>query len=124
MTEGQEKALSTKGLSGECRENAPELSADELLARLVQKSPKAEVTLAGVPVTCILDTGAETSLVSHSFYKDHLADKMSGIRPLGTYLQVYGVSRLELPIEGCIEVPLRVHNLTVDAHFLGSAGFQ
>ena len=65
--EGQEKALYTKVLPGECRENAPEMSADELLA---QKSPKGEVTLARVPVTCIL--GDKTSLVSHSFYKDNL----------------------------------------------------
>ena len=45
------------------RKTVSEMSADELLSKLVKGSPKAHITLAGVPTTCTLDTGAETSLI-------------------------------------------------------------
>ena len=95
-----------------------EYPANELLDRLVKQSPQARVSLAGVPVTCTLDTGAETSLMSASFFNEHLSREMSGPKPVGTYLRVYGVGHLELPVEGYIEVPLVVHDHTVLAHFL------
>ena len=98
--------------------SSPGLSADELLTKLVKESPRAEVKLAGVPAMCILDTGAETSLMSATFYQEHLADKMTGMKPLGTYLEVFGVGGLEVPIAGYVEVPLTVFNKTVEANFL------
>ncbi len=93
-------------------------SANELLSRLVKKSPEARVTLAGVPVTCIIDTGAETSLMSFSFFNEYLSREMEGPKPIGTYIRVYGVGHLELPVEGYVQIPLGVHDHTVMAHFL------
>ena len=69
-----------------CREVLTEYSADELLARLVRGSPMAHVTLAGVPVLCVLDTGAETSLINASFYRKHLSPKISGLNKANRYL--------------------------------------
>lgn len=101
-----------------CREVLTELSPDDLIARLVKQSPKAQVNLAGISTMCILDTGAETSLISESFYKDHLAEKFSEVRSVGSYLRVYGAGCQELPIEGYIHVPLIIHGIKADAHFL------
>ena len=112
MGEGHKK---TKSSMRSCKEGvaAPDLSEDELLASLVKESPRAEVILDGVPVTCVLDTCAETSLTSASFYQEHLADKQSGLKPLGAYLEVYGVGGLEVPIAGYIHIPLTVFHQTV-----------
>ena len=46
------------------------LSKGELFEKLVAESPTAE--MCGVPVSCLLDTGAETSLIPSSFYHEHL----------------------------------------------------
>ena len=43
---------------------------------------------------------------------------MSGPKPVGSYLRVFGVGQMELPVEGYIEVPLVAHNHQVLAHFL------
>ena len=93
-------------------------SYEDILTSLVKESPKAQIVLAGVPTECILDTGAETSLISASFYRDHLEGKLRGVQPLGTYLRVFGAGNSEVPIEGYIHAPLVVHNQTIDAHFL------
>ena len=98
-------------------EPCPKLTPDELLDKLVKESPKAEICLAGVPVECTLDTGAETSLISSSFYHRYLADKLNNVKPLESCVQVSGVNGLKLPIEGYVEIPLSVHNHNVDAHF-------
>lgn len=117
VEEGHKEALSSNRSCND-EESVPDMSADELLTKLVRGSPRAKVILAGVPVQCVLDTGAETSLMSSSFYQKYLADKLSGLKPLGTYLEVYGVGGLEVPISGYIQVPLTVFHKTVDAHFL------
>ena len=48
------------------------LSKGELFEKLVAESPTAEIEICGVPVSCVLDTGAETSLIPSSFYHEHL----------------------------------------------------
>ena len=97
------------------RKTVSELSADELLSKLVKGSPKAHITLAGVPTTCTLDTGAETSLIKASFYRKHLAHKLKEVQSLGTYLRVYGAGGLEIPIDGYVNIPMVIHDRKVDA---------
>ena len=118
MTEEVQEKASTVDGTHPAKKVLTEYPVSELLTRLVQKSPKACVTLAGVNVTCVLDTGAETSLMSSSFFDEYLSPKMRGPKSVGTYLRVYGVGHLELPVQGYIEVPLVVHDHTVMAHFL------
>ena len=48
------------------------LTKGELFEQLVARSPTADIEIGGVPVSCVLDTGAETSLIPASFYHEHL----------------------------------------------------
>ena len=114
--EGKGKKASP--VKSSCGGMTSELPVDEVLSKLVQSSPKASVVVAGVQTMCVLDTGAETSLISASFYRENLAEKMGRVKPVGTYLRVFGAGGLEVPIEGYIEVPLCIYNSTVVAHFL------
>ena len=98
--------------------NHTQLTPDEVLNKLVRESPKAKVCLAGVSVECILDTGAETSLISSSFYYNNLADKLSNLKPVKSCVQVEGANGLQIPIVGYVEIPLSVQNHSFDAHFL------
>lgn len=45
-----------------------EVSGDPLLRRLVAPSPKSVVTIGGIELGCVLDSGAETSIIPASVY--------------------------------------------------------
>ena len=94
-----------------------QLTPDEVLSKLIKESPKAVVSLAGVSVECILDTGAETSLISLSFFHDHLAEKLSTVNPVKSCVQIVGANGLDIPIVGYVEIPLAIQNYSFDAHF-------
>ena len=64
---------------------------------LVSQSPRPEVLIAGVSTMCELDTGVEASLISSSFYNEHL----KGHGPLdgnGAGVRVVSVTGSILPI--------------------------
>ena len=63
-------------------------NSDESLVMegMVGKCPTAIVKLAGVPVKCVLDTGAETSLMTNEFYSTHLVDKVKNFVNLFVWL--------------------------------------
>ena len=87
----------------------------DLLDRLVCKSPTAEIEIAGIPVGCVLDTGAETSLLQSSFYREHLSTM--GIESLGRFVKIVGVNDLEVPVDGYLDVPIKIFGKTMMASF-------
>ena len=93
------------------------LSRGELLEKLVTKSPTAEIEIGGVPVVCVLDTGAETSLIPSSFYYEHLTGLVKGLQSVGTFLKIVGVNDLDVPIEGYLDVPIIIFGQTLMASF-------
>ena len=93
------------------------LSRGELLEKLVAKSPTAEIEIGGVPVVCVLDTGAETSLIPSSFYYEHLTGLVKGLQSVGTFLKIVGVNDLDVPIEGYLDVPITIFGQTLMASF-------
>ena len=52
------------------------LSKEELHQKLIARSPTASIEIGGIEAKCILDTGAETSLISSTFYHQCLAKKV------------------------------------------------
>ena len=42
-----------------------------LRSKLLGRCPTVSITINGVRTKCLLDTGAETSLISEEFYSDH-----------------------------------------------------
>ncbi|XP_033114931.1 uncharacterized protein LOC117115305 [Anneissia japonica] len=55
--------------------------------KLVASSPTATITLVGVELGCILDTGAMTSLIPASVYEEKLKPKLGNLAPEVTYLR-------------------------------------
>ena len=66
----------------------------ELFDNLVAESPTAEIEIGGVPIGCVLDTGAETSLIT-LFYHEHLTAVANGLQSVGTLLNTVGVNDLD-----------------------------
>ena len=90
----------------------------ENMERLMGECPTAMVSIAGVPVECILDTGAETSLISDKFYFEQLESKTGGMDAEGRFVTVVGANDLSIPIVGVLDVPLEVCGRSVQACLL------
>ena len=93
------------------------LSKGELFEKLVAESPTAEIEIGGVPVSCVLDTGAETSLIPSSFYHEHLTGVGKGLQSVGTFVKIVGVNDLDVLIEGYLDVPITIFGQTIMASF-------
>ena len=61
--------------------------------------PAADIEIGGVSVRCVLDTGAETSLIPASFYHEHLTGMVKGLQSVGTFIKIVGVNDLDVLIE-------------------------
>ena len=97
-----------------------DLVSDEkqLRAKLIAQSPIADINILGINISCILDTGAETSLISSEFYHKHLADKVDGLGTVGTFIRLVGANDLEIPIAGYLEIPIEIFSFSIRASFL------
>ena len=94
------------------------VNEEQLRNKLTAHSPTADIVIGGVKVSCILDTGAETSLISCEFYKEHLADKVNSLGTVGTFIRLVGANDLEIPVAGYLETPIEIFGSTVTASFL------
>ena len=66
--------------------------SSETFEHLVGECPSATVQIGTVDVNCVLDTGAETSLLSFSFFQEHLRGIVNDIETSGTFIRVYGAN--------------------------------
>ena len=90
----------------------------QLREKLIASCPTAEIVLGDVTTQCILDSGAETSLITSSFYKEHLANRVGSLRPVGKFIRLMGANDLDIPIKGYLEIPITIFGLTISACFL------
>ena len=93
------------------------VSKGELFQKLVARSPTADIEIGGVPVRCVLDTGADTSLIPASFYHEHLTGMVNGLQSVGTFIKIVGVNDLDVLIEGYLDVPISIFGQTIMASF-------
>ena len=86
----------------------------ELVNRLTHPSLRSKVTIGDIDLDCILDTGAETSIIPSSVYHQRLKGNIGKLKSMpGWFMNVIGVGRVEVPIEGYIEVPIVVNGQTL-----------
>ena len=97
-------------------------STDSLENQLVANSPTATITLAGVELGCILDTGAMTSLIPAAVYENSLKPRLGNRAPEVTYLQITGVNGEPVDIQGYVELPMKYGDNSLNASFLVSKG--
>ena len=94
-------------------------SEEKLRNMLIACSPTASITIGGVVANCILDTGAETSLICSSFYDSQLAGKTNCLGTVGTFIRLFGANDLEIPVRGYLETFIEVFGVKVKAIFSG-----
>ena len=92
------------------------MSRGEMLEKLVGKSPTAAIEIGGIPVGCVLGTGARTSLMPSSFNYENLAGVVG--LDIGTFTRIVGVNGLHVPFEGCHDVLITIFGQTIKASVL------
>ena len=83
------------------------------LDRLVGDSPIIKATMAGVDVDCLIDTGSQVTLVSESFYVEHLRPRGHLLTTVRNWLTVRAADGLELPYIGYFEAGIVISGITV-----------
>lgn len=78
---------------------------DDVLLRTVGTCPTAYVSMNGVKVPCILDTGSQVTTISECFFCEHFFDK--ALKPLN-WLKLTAANGLDIPYAGYIEIDIDV----------------
>ena len=104
-------------------EDSPQLSTDGIMTeevrhKVIASSPTGTITVCGEPVSCILDTGAETSLMSSSLYHSKLAHKAGALGDIGKFVRLVGANNLDIPVVGYIEAPVCALGQTLSGVFV------
>ena len=84
---------------------------------LTENSPVTTVKICGIPLGCILDTGAETSLIPASFYEKHLKEKV-GLARLEPSIHVFGANGQEVSVLGYCIAPVVFGTIKLESCFL------
>ena len=72
-----------------------------------------KATMAGVDVDCLMDTGSQVSLVSESFFKEHIQSATCNLMSAHNWLTIRAVDGLEVPYLGYFETDIVVSGVTV-----------
>ena len=61
-----------------------------------------------VRMQCLLDTGAQVSTITESFYEEHLAENGGHVRDVSQLIRISAAQGLDIPYVGYIELPLQI----------------
>jgi transposase InsO family protein len=87
-----------------------------LIARAIGKCPEANILLGTVEIQCLLDTGAQVSTVTESWYRQHSGE--DELLDVSTFIKITAANGLQIPFIGYIERPV-----TVLGHTIPNVGF-
>ena len=88
-----------------------------IIENAVGNCPEVKVKLGGVDVGCLIDTDAEVSTITESFYKEFLAQGREVI-DVTSYIKISASQGLEIPYTGYVEL-----QLTALSHTFNGLGF-
>ena len=88
-----------------------------IIENAVGDCPELKVKVGGVDVGCLIDTGAEVSTITESFYKEFL-DQGSEVIDVTSYIRISASQGLEIPYVGYVEL-----QLTALSHTFEGLGF-
>ena len=80
---------------------------------LIGGSPVVTVTLAGITVDCLVDTGSQVSLISEAFFRQHIQPSGCNLRSATNWLTIRGVDGLKVPYIGYFKKDITVSGMTV-----------
>ena len=79
--------------------------AGSFLRKAVGRSPVAEVKLDGLVCTGTVDTGSQVSLVSQTFYEEHLERRCGKLEDSPRWFRMTAANGLDIPYAGYVVAP-------------------
>lgn len=98
-------------------------SKDAAFADLVSPSPTVMIKIAGVEIGCVIDTGAEASVIPSETFREYLEPVVGSLGSLDTSFNIVGFEGTEVPVEGYIRVPINIQGHDVVAGFLVTSAY-
>lgn len=89
------------------------ISGGSIIAQAIGDCPEVRVRVDDVDVRCLIDTGAEVSTVTESFYMEHLAPGREVV-DVTSYIKISASQGLEIPYIGYVELQLSALSHTFD----------
>lgn len=86
--------------------------------RLVADCPQVTFEICGKPVPCLLDTGAQASLVYWSYYTKVFGKTVEDLHDAQNFIRVAGANDREIPVIGYDFLPVNVNGTVVEVGFL------
>ena len=81
--------------------------------RLIGASPVVKVTIAGVDVNCLIDTGSQVSFISDTFFKQYIKSPGCDLIDANTWLTIRAVDGLKIPYLGYFQTDIVIAGLTI-----------
>lgn len=98
------------------------LTIDEIMCdsetELVSESPTAIAEVAGVKIGCVLDTGAEASIIPSDVFHSQLQEAAGDVSPLKKLVKIVGVGPTKVPVEGFIRTRVLLNGKEASVGFL------
>ena len=91
------------------------MEATPTLQRTVGPQPVVTTTMGGVPVSCLVDSGSQVSMVDEGFFRQHLSQSYT--RGAGSWLRITAANGLSVPYAGMF-----VPDVTLDGVTVGESG--
>jgi hypothetical protein len=86
------------------------LGSSIVFKKTVAKCPTVKLNIAGIIVTCLLDTGSMVSTITESFFNKNLLPKLK-LHKDKTWLQLRAANGLEIPYIGYVETDIFVPSI-------------
>ena len=86
--------------------------------KLVSPSPTVIAEIAGVRIGCVLDTGAEASVIPSHIFHSQLKTELGKVSPMNVSMKVIGVAGTEIPVEGYVRTSVSMDGREAVVGFL------
>ena len=81
---------------------------DSILQKAIGTCPEVVIRMSNIDARCLLDTGAEVSTITESFYKTHQKDKVEQLIDLYPFINVSAANGQSISFKGYIEIDICV----------------
>ena len=97
---------------------ASDLELKDIKDTLVSASPTVMATIAGIQIGCVLDTGAEASVIPADVFKELLQPALGNLSSVSASVKIVGVSGTQIPVEGYIRTRVLIDGREAMVGFL------
>ena len=86
----------------------PRDAVEQVVSTLIGPTPVIQVTMGGVEVPCLVDTGSNVTIITESFFREHFESKgESALKECG-WLTLRAVNGMSMPYLGYLQLDVEI----------------